>query len=243
MMKTLRAFGLFLVLTATVLLAQDACWVEKTYQWSGNGTTNTQAFPLFGEKFSVRYQSPNAGLRVIFVPLERDSQQTLKNTSVVNTKNLITKQSRKDINTPIRDAAKKSDPALCWGYLFISGKGPWYVAIDQYVDSFQGWHLNQALKDQKAEVLNNFLGVWADNGTKTISFTPTVAPWKISATSETDGAFNVKVRKQDQKIFFEASAGKAGEKKSGWIYSLEPVTIEVTCATDEQLWTIEAITR
>lgn len=228
MTRQIQTLLVFLALATCALSADDFCWVNKTSRWNGAGTVCTEVFPLFGDDFRINYAAGrNGALKITLV--DADTKRPRPSRVVVNSKQL-------------QMADRKGFSGLKKAYLVIEGDSRgWTVSVDQYLDSIQEWRL-KTYQEERANMPVRKLGIWAEQGSQQLQFTPQEKPWRITAHNQGEaGSLRVTVRAGEQRILFQSSVKSSADVASGWIHTTAPVTITLECGADMP-WMVEADT-
>ena len=227
MRKLMLYFGLVFGLAASVIAADEYCWVRRTFAWSGNGYRRTEVIPLFGDEFRIRYATEPRG-----------------GSLTVTLCDGVAKDPRKPV--PVIAAAKlhnigwKGFKGYKQVYLVIEGDPAteWIVEVDQYLDTIAEWRLRNYTGKLKPPTKKE--ATWAGSESIEWEYTPRVTPYQIylTRTGETNVGAEVKTV-EGEELLFSTHFNQTGVT-TGWIASPAPVKIHIDASSSE--WQLDILT-
>ena len=222
-MNKLHLTTILLALTTAILLCNDFRWVKATKQWTASGIASTEVFPLFGDDFRISYSTRKGGALKITLVDASPSGKRKADKVVVDTKHFA---------TPDRKGLSGYGQA----YLVVEGdpRG-WVVTVDQYLDEIQEWRFKNYTEDDAFRKL----AVWADQGTKEISFDAPIQPWRLTLAAAEAKRVKLTVSTPEGKVLYQRHVLSANAPMVTWFHAVGPVNVSVDC--DGELgWTITA---
>ncbi|NLF94265.1 MAG: hypothetical protein GX564_10295 [Oligosphaeraceae bacterium] len=212
-------FALAGLAAACLAQIQDGRWVE-TFQWQGYGIMQTEKFPVFGQKWRVRYRTlKNGPLQVVLNDFHNGSSKTV-----------------------VKRAGGRvfgyQSYAHTEGVKYLSiagGLNGWEVKVEQYLDNIEEW---QYVKYLKHGIILEKKAVWAGDSPREFSVEMD-SEWKLEFEQLSPGTLKVEVLDSEQFFIFSTQTDKVGATSAGWAYLPGKYTIRVS-GSDALAWTIFA---
>lgn len=217
----IRFFLYCLISFSAICLAQyrDARWLE-TFQWQGYGTMQTEKFPIFGQKWRVRYRTLKNG------PL-----QIILNDFMTDASKMVVQRSGGRVFGYEAYTYSEGVKSLS----ITAGLGGWQVIVEQYLDNIEEW---QYLKYKKDGLVLQKKAAWAGDAPREFALEMD-SEWKLEFEQLSRGTLKVEVWDDEQFLVFSTQTNKAGSKGGGWAYLPGKYTLKVS-SSEAVAWTIFA---
>jgi len=193
-------------------------WI-KTHQWSGNGTRQTELFPVMGRWWRIRYDHRGKGLFQISV---YDKSGRLV-----------------DVAANLREELPGVHKVKGPGVFFLAVNGvdsEWNVEVEQYLTLVEEWRLHEEMKKPPAALRK--YAVWT--GEDADADYPIHIPrgsWKVVFSNEGAGMLQVLVRTKDRDfVALAANTDKPGTSES-WVHASGDFVLHVTAMKTR--WKVE----